>query len=193
MFFGTSNKLRQLKIYYLFLHADGSISADEMHYLNEIISQMNLSAPCRQEYMAFCDCLQKQYAQIDTKTAIKEIEKLVNQNSSLIPFCDFRSDKKIHAQTIWTLINLGYVDTVLSNAEIDIITYLVKHWKVDATLVHELYDIAETILTLENQKEWLQTTSKTCEEIRSAIEEIDRNIDSLTAAVKMSILEADIM
>lgn len=192
MFFMSSNKLTQLKIYYLFMYADGRTSTDVMQYLNQIISQMSLSERDGKKFVTFCDHLQRQYPTINSKEAISQIENILKENTSLLVFFNLRYDKKIQAETIWTLINLGYTDTVLSDIEITIITYLVKHWEVDVTLVREFYDIAETILVLEKQKSWIQTTSKPDKLICSTIEEIERSIDSLVTAVEISISESDI-
>ena len=108
------------------------------------------------------------------------------------PYEYLDDDKAAQAQTIWTLINLGYADSDYSEAEKRIVKYLTEKWEVDPVLVAELDDTADALLALSRQKEWIQTTSKSRSDKNKFIEELDRSIAAMYANVEVSISEANI-
>lgn len=199
---GESPKIKQLKIYYLFMHADGECKKSEVGFLDEIIAKSELDKSELDEFIEFCGKMQIADMGHSASVAIAEIDKLLGEKEesftlgTTYPFSknkrrDIR-DKKMQAQTIWTLINLGYADSKYSEEEKKVVNHLVERWKMDSMLVAELNDTAATILDLTLQKEWIQTTSKPYKEINNIIQELDRNIDSMFANVEIAISEADI-
>lgn len=194
MFF-EAGKLQQLKICFLFMHADGESSPSETKYLNDILSKSNLSEESLQEFQAFCGKMTLKMSTGNQKTVISEIDELLGEKrSGWLPFMfgSIDDNKIMQAQTIWTLINLGYADSEYSESEKQVVDHLVERWKIDPVLFAELNDTADTILALTLQKKWIQTTSKPYAEINNTIQELDRNIASMFANMETSISEADI-
>lgn len=195
MFFETG-KLQQLKILYLFMYADGESSLSETKYLNDILAKSNLSEESVQEFQTFCGQMTLKLSTGNSRTVIAEIDELLGEKKTSMWLSLFSGDidrsKTMQAQTIWTLINLGYADSEYSEAERAVVSHLVERWEMDSVLVAELNDTAETILALTLQKEWIQSTSKPYADINSIIQELDRNIASMFDNVEMSISEADI-
>lgn len=193
MFFNESEKIEQLKICLLFMEADGESSRAEMKYLDDIASKMDLSDSGRQEFQAFCGRLLLNPLNGDSSTVIQEIDRLLDQKASLgFWLHTINSSKTLQAQTIWTLINLGYADNEYSKAEKEVVKHLVERWEMDPTLISELTDTADTILALTKQKEWVQNAAKPYKEVSAIVEEIDQNIASMFANVETTIEEAEI-
>ena len=194
MFF-EAGKLQQLKICFLFMHADGESSPSVTKYLNNIVSKGNLSKESLQEFQAFCGQMTLKMSTGNSKTVISEIDELLGEKrSGLLSFAfgSIDGSKTMQAQTIWTLINLGYADSEYSEPEKQVVDHLIKRWEMDQILVAEFNDTANTILALTLQKQWVQNTSKPYTDINNIIQELDRNIASMFANVETSISEADI-
>lgn len=194
MFF-EAGKLQQLKICFLFMHADGESSPSETKYLNDIVSKGNLSKESLQEFQAFCGQMTLKMSTGNSKTVISEIDELLGEKrAGLLSFVfgSIDGSKTMQAQTIWTLINLGYADSEYSEPEKQVVDHLIKRWEMDPILVAEFNDTANTILALTLQKQWVQNTSKPYTDINNIIQELDRNIASMFANVETSISEADI-
>lgn len=232
-------KLKQLKIYFLFMYADGKSSPSETKYLEEILAKADLSETTRRKFEDFCRVKVPEFSNGDLEFIIEEIDKAllgedqVNLNDSRQSMLDgvekneeysnqmakcirmmkesafkmpsllygmlwsspyeyLDDDKAAQAQTIWTLINLGYADSDYSEAEKKIVKYLTEKWEVDPVLVAELDDTADALLALSRQKEWIQTTSKSRSDKNKFIEELDRSIAAMYANVEVSISEANI-
>lgn len=194
MFF-EAGKLQQLKICFLFMHADGESSPSETKYLNDILSKSNLSEESLQEFQAFCGQMTLKMSTGNSKTVISEIDELLGEKRSgwwPFMFGSIDGSKTMQAQTVWTLINLGYADSEYSESEKQVVNHLIERWEMDPILLAEFNDTADTILALTLQKQWVQNTSKPYTDINNIIQELDRNIASMFANVETSISEADI-
>lgn len=101
-------------------------------------------------------------------------------------------NKVRQAHTIWTLINLGYADSMLVPSEQKVIDYLISIWEMDDVLTRALFDTAETILALQAKKDWILSTDKTEEEIDELCNEIDKEIKKMYIDVELTISEANI-
>jgi len=189
-----SEKVKQLKIYFLFIHADGEASPTEMKLLNEIVEKENLSESDLQAFQAFCGQMMLKPPSGNASTALAEIDRVLGQKHSawVTLASSIDQSKTMQAKTIWSLINLGYADSEYSETEKRIVSHLIDRWEMDPILVAELNDTANTILALTLQKEWVKTTSKPYEKTNSMIQELDRNIASMFANVEISIAEAGI-
>lgn len=193
MFF-EQDKLKQLKIYYLFMHADGESSPAEKRYLNEILSKSELSEESAQEFQAFCGERALALSTETPETIIKKIDDILGEKRTgfFWPFKALDRDKTLQAQTIWTLINLGYADSEYSEAEKQVVNHLIQRWNTNPVLVAEFNDTADTILALTLQKEWVQKSNRQPADISRIIQELDRSIASMLANVEISISEANI-
>lgn len=185
----NSEVLKQLKIYCLFMHADGTPSPSEAQYLKDITEKMSLSSQTMQKFQAF-------YGEMSLNLLVKTPEMATAQIAEVLgeERTNFGLDgnKTMQTQTIWTLINLGYADSEYSEVEKSIVSYLIKRWEMDPVLVAELNDTADCILALTKQKEWVQTTSRPYAAINGIIKELDRNIATMFANIETTISEADI-
>lgn len=187
--------LQQLKICFLFMHADGESSPSEIKHLKFILEKKKLSDSAKQEFQTFCEQMTPRIATANSKIIIEEIDRLLGDRQTglqqILSFVSGNIDgnKLLQAQTIWTLINLGYADSAYSEAEKEVVNHLIKRWEMDPLSVSELNDTADTILALTLQKEWVQSTSRPRTEINGIVQELDRNIAAMFANVETSISE----
>lgn len=189
-------KLKQMKIYYLFMHADGESSLPEKHYLDDILAKSDLPTESAREFQAYCKQTASVLSAETSKSVIEKIDGILGEKSTrprgLSFFETLDCDKILQAQTIWTLINLGYADSEYSEAEKRVVDHLVQRWSLDPVLVAEFNDTADTILALTLQKEWVRKTARPSADIDLMIQELDQNIASMLVNVEISISEADI-
>lgn len=193
----STYEVKQLAIYYLFLLADGALSVSEESLLQEIISKMSLSESYIKEYRNYRKYLESKNLIHNTDDVVREIDKILGEKpSSSIPLRIFGTDldtnKVFQAQTIWTLINLGYADKVYSENEKKLVNHLIDRWKVDPTLVDELIDTADALLALTLEKQWAISSSMPYAKIRKMEEEIDRSIAVMSANIETTISEVEI-
>lgn len=198
MFGVISQRETQLKIYSMFMLADGECSAEEQRKLNTLCKEMNIGDDTKKEMIAYCNGLPIKHGD-NSDLIIQEINKLLVGSSMLSVGSSMFSwfmgglnhSTNAQVETIWTLINLGYADTEFSNPEKKVVDYLVKKWELKKIIMDELLDTADTILMLTKQKEWLKTTTKSYDEIEKSIHEIDQKIQLMFDNIKASISEAD--
>lgn len=175
----------QLKIYYLFMLADGKITKNELDEYEKICNAMDVNTDEIMEIVNFCENAIHNTGNNNSEQVVKVISEL--NGLSRITY-----DKKIQTEVIWTLINLGYADTNYSDPEKQIVSFLIDSWELDAAIVADMYDTAETLLFLEKQKEWLKTTDKSFDIISSSIKKIDITIEQMFKNIEILISEADI-
>lgn len=197
--------LEQIEIYYLFMLADGYCDKTELKILDDILAKADLDQPSMDEFLSLCGKMQLQYQNhhCNADIVIQEIDELlengVHRKSAYSMFgypfgrsSVIERDKKIQAQVIWTLINLGYADKEYSDSEKKVVAHLVQRWDMDPALIAELNDTADALLALTMQKEWVENSAKPYREVHEIVEEVERNIASLSAAVEVAISEVEI-
>ena len=203
----SSRKL-QLRIYGLFMLVDGECSLNEQRKFDAICEQMGIDKETKNEVLSYCDTvfhISMNRLEDISKTVLEELKKMLTEPSrARYPFemtnyyelltgkSRINASKGMQAQTVWTLINLGYADAEYSESEKKIVSFLVDFWKTDGALVADMSDTAETMAALTRQKEWIKTTSRPYDVINRAIQEIDKDMQLMIDNTETLIYEADI-
>lgn len=177
-------KLQQLKIYFLFMNADGELSPGETELLGTITKDQ--PDDLAEGFQAFCGRMTLQQFAGGKEATIHQIAAVLEEKT------DLSTDKVLQAETIWTLINLGNADGVYSEVEKEIVSYLARRWDVDPILMAELNDTADALLALEAEKAWIQSTSRPYAEINTIMQELDRSTGTMFEHVMIAVKEADI-
>lgn len=185
------NEKLQAKLYYLFMLADGKIAPEELDRFKEICKSANILDEDRKKIENSYQGLTIAKEQDNSSKIIAEISKVLSEDERN-SWNRMSQSKRIQAQVIWTLINLGYADTDYSESEKKVIAFLVDYWSFDRELLEELLDTAETMLTLIKQKEWVKTTSCAYDTIHARIKHIDEMIEQLFKNIGIAISEAEI-
>lgn len=185
--------IQQLKIYFLFMYADGKASASKRRYVDDMIKKSDLSEEGMEDIRAYCKKISRKLFFRGSRAVIAEIDALLGaiDPDSLDSETDMIVDSEaLQALTVWTLIRLGYADSEYSKEEKKVVAHLVDRWRMDSLLIAEMNDTAETILALTLQKEWVQKTYGSHMYAANILQELDRNIASMYANMETSISEA---
>ena len=90
---------------------------------------------------------------------------------------------------IWNLVNLGYADEYYSDEEKMIVNYLCGKWEVGKEVYQEMVDIADTMLALSKQREWIVSTFPKGKERDEKERKIDLEIRKMISDLKITIEE----
>lgn len=180
----------QLKLYALFMIVDGEASDAEKARLNSIFGQANLGGAERREIL---DCCKEAnfHSGDNSDRMIEMFRKLVTDSTLINEENNVAQNRCMQAETIWTLLNLGYADEVFPEPEQKVIQYMIKWWGMKDVLVNELVDTADTLLLLTKQKERLNAADNAQKSSKERIQEIDRRMDLMFGNIKATIAEAD--
>lgn len=181
MWYGESFKL---KIYYLFMLADGRCSAEENDKFDSICRAMKVDDKNKQEVIDYCNKVMMVFSDDNSTIITVEISKLLSSGN---PF-----SKSEEAEILWNLINLAYSDGEYSEPEKIVVAFLVNCWAIDATTFSDFIDTAETMLALEKEKQWLKKAGRDFDKTVAKIHGIDDTISRLAQNVNLLISEADL-
>ena len=178
-----NGRVEEAMLYYLYMMSDGEVSYSEEKLFNKICNELELLGD-------------------DKETVIKSCREIEGDPENILDFVkgdrfgeliEWKIDTKNASNTariLWNLINLGYADKQYSEAEKSIVSYLIGRWHVDEVIFREMIDTADTILSLEGQKEWLMKTFSSSERdkrektgdvaIKKLFEDMKITIDELT-------------
>lgn len=197
-------ELIQLKIMYLFMNTDGVCDELEIEQFSQICEGFGISTQDRKNTISFAEQFDFKEDCDNSALTIEIIGTMLGfiQNPTIQSVKDHVSDalyapmvnenKVLKAQTIWTLINLGYADIAFTEPEKKVIEYLVSIWNIDRVFMETCIDTAETILSLINKKKWINSTDKSNGEKAIYIADIDATIKKMYHDIEISISEADL-
>jgi hypothetical protein len=78
-------------------------------------------------------------------------------------------------QLLWMLESLAWYDGKCTAGEKKFIRTLARKWEMDKSLLFEMEDTAETLVALDNYRNWIRTTGESYDFINSVIQELDKN------------------
>ena len=171
----------EVKLYYLYMMADGEVSPFEMLNFMRISEKLGVEEEKRKAIVKETESLEGYEDEI-----FKNIKNIVEKNESL----SFEKSQAVHnASIIWNLVNIGYADSVYSSAEKRIVSYLVERWKVEPDIYQEFVDTADTLLALTEQKIW--TSNAYRDENKKAEKEkmIDEEKELLVSNIELTLQE----
>ncbi len=188
-----SDKKIKLAIFYLFMLTDGQCTKEELEKFDAICESMNIDGDEKNEVVRFCNRIIFKASSDNSDRVIQELETILQNESVYFDKVWALNRKKVEqAHVVWTLVNLGYADTVYSDSEKKVVSFLTNFWGIDPATVMEMVDTAETILMLVNQKHEAKTSSKPYDVISGKIHEIESNIAQMYADMAVLISEAEI-
>lgn len=184
----------QIKIFCLFLLADGERTSDEGKKLTSICRKMKVEASTRKEMERSCrEMLDFTDKKDNSDGIIQAIDRLLQGDSLFLWGRGLDDNKEKQISTIWNLMNLGYADHEYSPPEQKIVSFLCRRWNVDAAIMEELQNSADTLLSLYKQKEWVETTITDEEEKKRYQRVIKKDINRVSKNIEITISEADLI
>ena len=176
------------QICYLFMLADGECSESERKRFAVICKKVcGVDANTREEIEESCEKIPLNEGPDNWRMAIREIGKVIEDEH-----LDCWTTKSERTTILWTLINLGYADKEYGESEKIVTNYVAKEFKIAPEDYFALQDIADTMVALEKQKEWLNNSTCTHAEYINEMSEIDKAMKRLEKSIKVIAEQADI-
>lgn len=196
------SKEDEAKLYYLYMMADGKMSQEEMKIFQRICMEFEIKADERYAIIKeYEDLMEYEDLVFETIERLVE-EKPKNTYGNFGSVASYASsvishqwkeyvDAKRSARIIWNLVNIGYADSVYSPAEKKIVKYLVEKLEIKPEIYQEFVDIADTMLALNKQRQWIRMTY-TREDVKAKKEnQINQEMKMLADNVELTIQELE--
>ena len=201
---------REAIFLYLFMHVDGISTKDEKERFNQICKELKVDNDFKVklyemgEKLRFMDSNDNSEMVISLMNAFmngdKSFKTVITDGTSVEIELDTSTfifnaapkhyfNKAEQAFMIWTMVNLGYADTSYSKTEQKVVKHLVSVWEMDKTIYNQIITFAETLLSLDAQKEWVVSTNKTAEEKLDVIKQCDEDIKKISRDIEIMIQE----
>lgn len=214
-FFNMRNTREREAIFlYLFMHIDGLSTKEEKERFDQICNELEIDDDFKShlyemgEKLRFVDSNDNSEMIISLMNAFmngdKSFKTVITNGTSVeieldtyvdTPYFIFRPNPKHYfnkaeqAFMIWTMVNLGYADTSYSKNEQKVVNHLVSAWEMDETIYNQIKIFAETLLSINNRKEWVVSTNKTAEEKLNVIKQCDEDIKKISRNIEIMIQE----
>jgi hypothetical protein len=180
-------------LYYLYMMSDGNVSYSEEKIFDEICRSLDLDQKEKNAVIQKCNDLMG--AGTDAFSVI--VREAVDKNicrpkikGLFTNYNDISSNCDVSNRVIWNLVNLGYADSFYSEEERKIVKYLVTKWSVSEEIYQVFIDIANTMLALTTQKEWIKKTFPRGAERDKKEREIDLAMKQLREDVTLTMSES---
>ena len=184
------NNMEQAKLYYLYMMSDGEISKNEMKVFSLICEDLCLDEYDRNKVIRECK------ETIDKKclSCIEVLEKSAKNNfmydDMYIGLSKYESEKD-KASIMWNLVNLGYADKYFTHDEREVVEFIQEYWEIKDSLYQEMIDVAETILSLEEYKIWIEENVEESKSKQAKLAKIKKDIKFVQNTIKETISEFD--
>lgn len=176
-----------LKILYLFMHSDGKLTSRELDKFEKICEELKIDKKSRTEFM---EEMSVNYVINNHTQVITILSKILDQQPEppdsflgLLLNQNLLDKKEFRTKLVWLLINLGYSDDQFSTEERAVVEFISKRWAIPNVFLYEMYDTAETVISLQQQNEWLDMSGgdnlKMISANHEAIRRLYENIEML--------------
>ena len=135
-------KEAKLKLYYLFMLADGEATAQEEEQLAVIRDEMGITSGDIKKVMRSYEHLTVIPRGDYSAEIIAEADKILTGEEKTW-WDPINRNKRKQAQVIWTLIDLGHADGDYSEPEQKVVAHLVDKWDFDKNTLAAFLDIAQ--------------------------------------------------
>lgn len=178
----------EAKIYYLYMLSDGEASKKEKELFTTICKELYIDADEKKRIIKECE-------KIPSDGIFDEIKELagdpVEETEKFALMASIRSvlSNLANRETIlWNLINIGYADSKYTYEEREIVDFLKNHWKVAEDLYQEMIDVAETCLSLEEHRKWVENLEESAYKDEK-IKQIKKDIKMAQDNIKLTLEE----
>lgn len=174
-----------LKIIYFVMAADGIVFDDEDEKFKLIGKELDPQYEYdRDEIIGECQQLLDERSDSDYQKALQEgIENALTQSKQTED--SFITPKLL----LWDLLTVAYSDKQYNEAEIKVLEYLVNKLNIDKAVFVEMENCIQTLLSLEQELQWIKTTDRPYLTIEAMVNEIvDRKqviFDSAKALIEL--------
>ena len=145
-------KEAKLKLYYLFMLADGEATANEEEQLAAIRDAMGITEGDIKKIKRSYEHLEVIPRGDYSALVIGEIDKMLTGEEKTW-WDPINRNKRKQALVIWTLVDLGHADGDYSEPEKKVVAHLVDKWDFDKGTLATMLETAQTMLTLREKKD----------------------------------------
>lgn len=181
MFGGNRNE--EAMLYYLYMMADGEVANNEEKIYDAICKELGIDNDEKKSVIEKCKEFVDGTSDIFDILVREKIDEQVGQG-----WFGLRDASSL-AQIIWNLVNIGYADSIYSDEEEKIVSYLVDKWSISSQVYQELVDTADTMLALTKQREWIASTFSKGGIREKKEKDVDSEIKQLLDDIKLTIEE----
>ncbi|MBR6664953.1 MAG: hypothetical protein IKL22_04450 [Lachnospiraceae bacterium] len=178
----------QAKLYYLYMMSDGEVSTNEKKLFTTICKEIDVDADAKKGIIKECERIAKSERLNCMEVLLKNIEISYPGELLNIDLSKYVSDSD-KAAIIWNLVNLGYADAYFTNAERAIVEFLCEYWEINNSVYQEMIDVAETILSLEKHRKWVEEELTDSETKQEKLKQIKKDIKYAQESIKITITE----
>lgn len=180
----------QAKLYYLYMMSDEDVSENEKKIFLSICKELYIDEDDMKRIIEECEdvCEREDITCIDILE--ENAEKGYDSQTINLNLCKYESDKD-KSTILWNLVNLGFADKAFSFDEREVVKFLCEYWEVKDSIYNEMIDVAETILVLEEKKNWLEKTLPESDEKRAKLRQIKKDIKYVQKTIETTISEMD--
>lgn len=180
----------QAKLYYLYMMADGEVSSNEKNLFSSICKKLNLDSYDKKNIIRACEVVTKD----EGLTCMEVVKKNVEEGIFMYGYSDIDLNKweidQEKMSVLWNLINLGYADTYFSSEEREVVEYIKEYWEISDSLYKEMIDVAETCLSLEKYKKWVESLPES--DFKSEkLKKIKKDLKYVQKTIKTTISEVE--
>lgn len=182
----------QAKLYYLFMMADGEVSAEEKKLFTTICKQLDISAEKKKSIIKECENIKKS-SEVTVLDVIKNNTKCAFKTmDDYLPISRWgNARRKDKASVFWNLINLGYKDGAYSEEEQKIIEFLRTFVNFDKDVILEMAEIARAMVELSKHMEWIGMTIQDENNKKELLKKSKKELKYLQESVNVLISEID--
>lgn len=177
------DQIEQAKLYYLYMMADGELSANEKKLFNKICKELGVDSEDKKQIVKEC-------GNMSTYEIYESINDLIDTPTvpMVVAIYSQQKRKQTQATILWNLVNLGYADANYSIEEKQIVDSCRKKWNIKESVYQEMIDVAETCLSLEKHKEWLESLDDSDYKTRK-LKQLDKDMLFSLESIKTTISE----
>ena len=157
-----------LKIAYLMMQADRSVTSDEEEKFMSICADLKVEKEKTTEIVSYCDSVTSGVGDEDYMDAIRDgIRDLVKDRGG-------KKDGTVNGKLlIWDLLAIAYSDGECSKEEEKIIRQTSTLVGIDKSVLPEFISSIHTIMAIEKEVAWLKQTDRKFVEIENELNELD--------------------
>lgn len=157
-----------LKIAYLMMQADRSVTSDEEEKFMSICADLKVDKDKTTEIVSYCDSVTSGVGDEDYMDAIRDgIRDLIKDRVG-------KKDGTVNGKLlIWDLLAIAYSDGEYSKEEEKIIRQTSTLVRIDKSVLPEFISSIHTIMAIDKEVAWLKQTDRKFVEIENELNELD--------------------
>jgi hypothetical protein len=173
-----------LKLCYLFLSVDQTITKDRMSRFEEIGDAYSAFDREKQGIIDICERYISESLNNNRYSVIWDgINEVTKRDSDSALSYSPLSNKTGQKECMWLIVCLAWYDGNCSENEKKIINNLANKWRIEKSVLLEMEDTAITLCEIDKYSSWIKTTNDPYDYVAAVINELNKNQNEITANI----------